>query len=143
MLQGIGVSASPDRAAQAIDLIKERASFVPDLLPLTERMFVPPVSYDQKSADKFWKSDNVSNLRALRAQLEAMPELRATEAEAHVQQWVRDNQLPMGALMNTLRLAVIGVSQGPSIFGICAFIGKEETLRRIDAALSTLGDGRG
>ena len=31
----------------------------------------------------------------------------------------------------------------PSIFGICAFIGKEETLRRIDAALSTLGDGRG
>ena len=59
-----------------------------------------------------------------------------------IQEWVKGNQLPMGQIMNTLRLAIIGVSQGPSILDICEFIGKAETLKRIEAALATLGEGR-
>ena len=142
MLQGIGVCTTPERAAQAIGLIKERATLVPDLLPLTERMFVAPTAYDPKSVDKFWKADNVLLLKAIRSKFEAAPQLTVAEVEPQIQAWVKSEQLPMGQLMNTLRLAIIGASQGPSILDICEFIGKEEVLRRIDAAVEALGTGR-
>lgn len=142
MLASIGVSTTPDRAAKAIGLIKERATLLPDLLPLTERLFVAPSAYDQKSTDKFWKADNVRLLNELKAKFDAETQLIAANIEPKIQEWVKGNQLPMGQIMNTLRLAIIGVSQGPSILDICEFIGKAETLKRIEAALATLGEGR-
>ncbi len=47
----------------------------------------------------------------------------------------------MGQLMNTLRIAIWGISQGPSIFHIIEFIGKDEAIMRINAAAASLGSG--
>ena len=41
-------------------------------------------------------------------------------------------------LMNTLRLALVGAGKGPGMYDVTAFIGREETLRRIDHILATL-----
>ena len=59
-------------------------------------------------------------------------------AEHLVREWIEAGQLPMGKIMNCLRIAIMGIGQGPDIFSICEFIGKEETLSRIDAALANL-----
>ena len=101
-------------------------------------MFQAPASYDEKSVGKSWKEDDVKNLLLLREQLAACSEIIPEETEQAVHQWIMDNGLSMGRLMNSLRLAVIGISQGPSIFAICGFIGKEETLRRIDYAVANI-----
>ncbi len=53
--------------------------------------------------------------------------------------WIVAREYPMGQVMNSLRLTLVGGRLGPSIFDICEIIGKEETLRRIDAALDKLG----
>ncbi len=65
----------------------------------------------------------------------------AADSEAKAHDWIVSNGFSMGQIMNTLRLAIWGVSQGPSIFHILVFIGKEETLARIDAAAAALGQG--
>lgn len=135
MLAEKGVSTTVERAAKAVSLIKERATFPKDLLPLTEYMFVAPSSYDEKSVAKFWKPENVENLKKLAAKLAEFDKITAAETEPAIHQWIVDNQMSMGQLMNTLRIAILGISQGPSIFDICEFIGKDETLKRIDAAL--------
>lgn len=135
MLAEKGVSTTAERAAKAVSLIKERATFPKDLLPLTEYMFVAPSSYDEKSVAKFWKPENVDNLKKLAAKLAEFDKITAAETEPAIHQWIMDNQMSMGQLMNTLRIAILGISQGPSIFDICEFIGKDETLKRIDAAL--------
>ena len=44
----------------------------------------------------------------------------------------------MGQIMNTLRLALVGAGKGPGMYDVTAFIGREETLRRIDHILATL-----
>ena len=44
----------------------------------------------------------------------------------------------MGQVMNTLRLALVGAGKGPGMYDVTTFIGKEETLRRIDRILETL-----
>ena len=59
-------------------------------------------------------------------------------AEKVVFDWIAKNEYPMGQVMNTFRIAIVGAGSGPSIMDICAIIGKEETLRRIDNALLRL-----
>lgn len=139
MLAEKGVSTTAERAAKAVSLIKERATFPKDLLPLTEYMFVAPSSYDEKSVAKFWKPENVENLKKLAAKLAEFDKITAAETEPAIHQWIMDNQMSMGQLMNTLRIAILGISQGPSIFDICEFIGKDETLKRIEAAMKANG----
>ncbi|MBR5956882.1 MAG: glutamate--tRNA ligase [Salinivirgaceae bacterium] len=136
MLAEIGVETTQERAAKAVSLIKERATFPKDLLPLTEYMFVAPSQYDEKSVAKFWKPENVENLKKLAAKLAEYDKITAAETEPAIHQWIVDNQMSMGQLMNTLRIAILGISQGPSIFDICEFIGKDETLKRIEKAIA-------
>ncbi|MCF0167134.1 MAG: glutamate--tRNA ligase [Bacteroidales bacterium] len=138
MLAAKGIVTSVERASKAVSLIKERATFPADLLPLTLYMFEAPESYDEKSVNKSWKKDDVANLLRLREKLEAMDEIVAETAEPAIHEWIVSEQISMGRVMNALRIALLGIAQGPSIFAIAEFIGKEETLRRIDTAVEKL-----
>ena len=40
--------------------------------------------------------------------------------------------------MNAFRLVLVGIGKGPGMFDISAFLGKEETLRRIRRAVEIL-----
>ncbi len=130
-----GIETTLERATKAVSLIKERATFPKDLLGLTLYMFERPAQYDEKSVAKFWKEENVARLRELREQLAAETAITVPDTEERIHAWIVEKQYGMGQLMNTLRIAILGVSQGPSIFAICEFIGKDETIARIDKAL--------
>ena len=133
-----GIVTTPERAADAVAIIKERATFPRDLLDLTIYMFRAPETYEEKSVAKFWKAENVSYIREMREIVADMEVFEKESAEHLVREWIEAGQLPMGKIMNCLRIAVMGIGQGPDIFSICEFIGKEETLRRIDTALERL-----
>lgn len=142
MLEQNGIHTTSERAAAAIGLIKERATFTADLLPLTRSMFVAPTGYDEKAVNKFWKPDNVLRFKELVDLLKTFDAITVEQGEVAVRQWITEKQYPLGMLMNMLRIAVLGVGQGPSIFAICEFIGKDETLRRIELAFKLLGEGK-
>ncbi len=133
-----GINATKERLTEAIELIKERATFPKDLVELNEKLFIRPTQYDEKSVAKFWKEENVAKLRELREVLAADDLTDVAASEKAVHEWIVGKGYSMGQLMNTLRIAIWGVSQGPSIFHILVFIGKAETLGRIDGALETL-----
>ena len=54
-------------------------------MDLTEKLFIRPTAYDEKSVNKFWKSDNVSKLMQLRDILAAdeLTDPARSEAKAH------------------------------------------------------------
>ncbi len=137
-LKAVGIDASLERAADAVAIIKERATFPKDLLDLTLYMFRAPSSYDEKSVNKFWKAENVGYIKELRGIFAELEVLEKESAEHIVREWIEAGQLPMGKIMNCLRIAIMGIGQGPDIFSICEFIGKEDTLARIDAALENI-----
>ena len=56
-------------------------------------------------------------------------------------EWFAANEYPTGQVMNAFRLAIIGKSTGPSMFEVCEILGRDETLRRLDAILTKLGTG--
>lgn len=132
MLKGEGVETTLERASKAASLIKERITFPKEMLPLTINMFKAPENYDEKSVAKSAKPEDIENLKALRQLLAGESEITVEGTEEVVRGWIAEKGISLGKLMNTLRLAILGISQGPSIFAICEFIGKEETLSRID-----------
>ena len=137
-LKAVGIETTAERAADAVSIIKERATFPKDLLDLTLYMFRAPQSYDEKSVNKFWKAENVGYIKELRGIFAELEVLEKESAEHIVREWIEAGGLPMGKIMNCLRIAIMGIGQGPDIFSICEFIGKGETLARMDAALANI-----
>ena len=58
--------------------------------------------------------------------------------EAIVKKWIEDKEYHLGNIMNAFRLAVVGESKGPHMFDITAAIGKDETLKRLETAISKI-----
>ncbi|MDR2936910.1 MAG: glutamate--tRNA ligase, partial [Rikenellaceae bacterium] len=138
ILEAKGIRADPATVARVCGLIKERATFVSDFWDLSAYFFEAPETYDRKAAEKFWKPENKERIVALRDVLANIENFSVENAEKTVHDWIVAREYPMGQVMNAFRLALVGVGMGPSMFEICAVIGRTETLRRIDRALQRL-----
>lgn len=139
IIEANGFEADLALGAKIAGLIKERAVFVGDLWALCSYLFVAPTVYDKKAADKFWKGENPARLAELRNEVIApMTDFSADNIEHELHSWIESKGYPMGQVMNTLRLALLGAGGGPSLNRICAIIGKEQTLARIDHAIKEL-----
>ena len=136
-----GIEASDRKVEQVMGLMKERATFVSELWELTSFLFVAPDDYDPKATAKFWKGDNPARIRGLRDLLATVTDFGKENTEKSVMEWIAANEYPTGQVMNAFRLAIIGKSTGPSMFEVCEILGRDETLRRLDAILTKLGTG--
>lgn len=135
-----GVTASYEKVEKIMGLMKERATFVSDLWGLTSFFFVAPEEYEAKAVAKFWKGENPARIRGLRELLAAQENFDKESTEKCVMDWIAAHEYPTGQVMNSFRLAIIGQSSGPSMFEVCEILGREETLRRLDAILTKLGE---
>ena len=122
----------------AAGIMKERATFITDLWELTSFFFVAPTQYEEKQVRKYWKGENPDRLREVREVLASIDDFSLENTERIVHAWIEQKGYPMGQIMNTLRLALVGAGKGPGMYDVTSFIGKEETLRRIDALLANL-----
>lgn len=119
-------------------LIKERATFVTDFWDLSHYYFQAPTVYDEKVVAKFFKGDNPAHVVELSKVLARCPEFTAAATETAVKDWITASELPMGQIMNTFRLCVVGTNAGASMFDIIEIIGREDTIRRIETAYQLL-----
>jgi glutamyl-tRNA synthetase len=122
-----------------IGLVKERVSFVKDIWDQTDFFFKAPETYDPEVIKKRWREDSASLLTELRTVLTNINDFSPGSTEPVVKEWIEKNGYNMGAVMNAFRLVIVGASRGPHMFDIIEWIGKEETIRRIDKGLSLIG----
>lgn len=157
VLESKGISADPEYVRKVVALVKERATFVTDFWTVASCLFIAPSEYAAygvkagaasekpadpnrpadprakvyddtatapflaKDADKFWKED------IYEAALEAM---RNSDA-AGLEEYIRAKGLPLGKVMNLIRLALTGASSGLGIADIISCIGMEEAVSRM------------
>lgn len=138
VLREHGVEVSDELAGRAAGIMKERASFITDLWDLTSYFFIAPTEYEEKQVKKYWKGDNPARLKEVREVLASIDDFSLENTERVVNAWIAEKEYGMGQIMNTLRLALVGAGKGPGMYDVTAFLGKEETLRRIDYLLANL-----
>ena len=58
--------------------------------------------------------------------------------ETVVKDWMTQNEIGMGKVMQPFRLSLVGALKGPHLFDIVELIGKEETIKRLETAIEKL-----
>lgn len=132
-----GLEAELTYVEQVCELMKERATFIEDMLEGLY-LFQAPESYDEKTLKKKWKERTPNIMTKLRAELEATDDFSEEVIEARFKSFLESEELGFGAVLPNLRLLVTGVGMGPSVFAIMSMIGKTETMQRIDTGLERL-----
>ncbi|MBQ5482542.1 MAG: hypothetical protein IIT74_05790 [Bacteroidales bacterium] len=103
----------------------------------TSFFFEAPASYDEAAVAKFWKDDIPALIPQVREFIAGLDPFDKEHIET-VEALIRENGWPMGKVMNTLRLFLVGKSMGPGVAEMMALMGKDEVLRRIDRGIATL-----
>ena len=122
-----------------VGLIQERATFVADFWDIAPYLFVAPTEFVEKDAAKFWKEENYTlALQVADFILGFEGEFTKESLEGPLEEYIRGNEWPMGKVMNCLRLAMVGASNGLGIADIVTLIGKKEFAKRIEFIKATL-----
>ena len=134
-----GVEATMEQVTQVVHMMKDRVSFVKELWELCSFFFIAPTSYDEKTVKKRWKEYSAQQMSELAEVLEGIEDFSIEGQEPIVIKWVEDKGYKLGDIMNAFRLTLVGIGKGPGMFDISAFLGKEETLKRMHKAIEVLG----
>jgi glutamyl-tRNA synthetase len=121
---------------KVVSLIKERANFVNEFWELSDYFFEAPLSYDEK-ASKNWKEDTSVLMKQVISELNNITDFTSLNIENILKEWLTTNEIGMGKVMQPLRLSLVGALKGPHLFDIIELIGKQETIKRIEKAISS------
>lgn len=133
-----GYSIDKKSAVELVELVRERVDFISELWYQTDFFFEAPEEYDEVAVRKKWKENSPAIMNELKVVLEGISTFTSEDTEEAVKQWIEKKEYGMGAVMNAFRLLIVGELRGPHLFDIIAFIGKQETLRRIERGLKAL-----
>jgi len=122
---------------QYCGLMKERAVFINDLLT-EDYLFVAPSKYDEQTVSKKWKPETPEIIKELRAVLVNIIDFNAANIEVAFKSFIEEKGLGFGAVLPNFRVLITGMGMGPSMFEICALLGKDETLRRMDVGMEKI-----
>ena len=136
---GNGASATMQQITEVVRMMKDRVNFVHELWNLCSFFFFPPVTYDEKTVQKRWKPDSAQVMTQLADLLETIDDFSIQSQEPIVLQWIESQGYKLGDVMNAFRLCLVGEGKGPGMFDISAFLGKDETIKRIRRAIEVLG----
>lgn len=121
-----------------LTLIRDRMSLLPDFWEQASFFFLAPNTYEPKTVKKRWKEETPQYMEELIKMLQTIESFDSKLLEEQLISFINSNSYSMGAIMNALRLALVGEGKGPHLNDIMAFIGKEETIARIERAIKVL-----
>ncbi len=137
-LEKHNVQASTDYLKYVVELMKERVHFIPEFWEQTSYFFVAPEEYDPQAVKKRWKPGTAAHLRQMMEIIKKVQPFDKQMAHDQVMEYVQGNELNMGAIMNSFRIALVGAAKGPDLFEIVSALGAEETEKRVLRAIRAI-----
>lgn len=137
ILKANGIDAPIERVQAVVGMMKmKKINFIKELWPLCDFFFIAPTySADDKFTRKNWKEGAAADMDALYHLLESLDDFSIESQKAVVDAWAAETSKKP---WNPWRVCLVGTGKGPDMYELAAFLGKEETLRRMKAAIEAL-----
>ena len=119
-------------------LMKERATFIQDIITDGDYFFNKPHTFDEKTIRKKWKTDTAEIMTNWKNRLNTLTNFTATEIEKAFKEYLEEIEKGIGAVLPNFRLLLTGKGMGPSMFEITALLGKEESINRLQAGIEII-----
>jgi glutamyl-tRNA synthetase len=133
-----GISASDEKIQKVVAEVKERCQFVSEIWEQSNFFFTVPESYDAKTIEKRWLPETSAQLTAICEVFSVVENWEQTKIKEAFSNFMNEKGWNFGAIMNPLRLCLVGGNVGPDLFKICEILGKEETIERIKTAIDRI-----
>lgn len=138
-LATMNIAVEKEYVVKVVTMLKERATFIPDIWDQGHYFFQSPTEYDAKTVKKRWKET------APEIMTETLDFFKAYDGEWNgpivketFSAFVNEKEWGFGLVMNAFRLCIVGAAMGADLFDICEMIGKEETLKRIQNGINNI-----
>ena len=134
-----GSETSPEWRRKLLDVLKIRARTLTGIVQLARAYLRDEVEYDQASVQKHWKNtaETMERLQKVRARLTAA-DWNEEALEQAIRSVAEASGVGAGKIIHPLRVAVTGTGASPGMFDVLVLLGRERSLKRIDAALDML-----
>jgi glutamyl-tRNA synthetase len=120
----------------AVAISEEKMQTLADFWPLAGFIFDGPAD-DAKAREKWLGDDGRTTLRAVRDALAPVEPFTVASIEPVLREFVEQREVKPRDVFQPIRVALAGTTVSPGIFETLEVLGRDEALRRIDAALST------
>ena len=140
ILEEHGIHADHAYVVKVCGMMKERISFISEMWDQTSYFFTAPTAYEPAAVKKRWKPGMTTHINKIIDILNTQPFEYDALHKAILDEYIVGNQLNMGQIMNSFRLAVVGDTKGPDMLTLVMVIGKEETLSRLKRAVEVIGE---
>ena len=138
ILKENGIEAPIECVEAVVGMMKmKKINFIKELWPLCDFFFIAPTyDADDKFTRKNWKEGAAADMQELHDLLASLNDFSIETQKAAVDPWATENgKKPW----NPWRVCLVGTGKGPDMYELAAFLGKDETLRRMKAAIEALG----
>lgn len=133
-----GISEGNINTEAVAQSVKDRVKLLPEMLGEARFFYEAPDTYDAKAVKKRWKADTPTLMHDAIETLKAISVFESEPIEAALEEMINAKGYSMGAVMNAMRLALVGALSGPHLADILAILGKEESVRRIERAVESI-----
>ena len=133
-----GITYTEEYLLKVIDLIKDRLNFIPDFWEQAGYFFVAPTEYSAQDLKKRWKEGTGEKLRVILQLLEQDEVFDMQAAHDRVMEHIKANEWNMGAVLNSLRIGLVGAARGPELFTMISVLGVEEARKRTEAVIAAV-----
>jgi len=121
---------------KVVGLLKERCKLLTDFVEMSGYFFTDNFEYDAKGVAKYFGPEAVRILTALAEKFAEVGELTEIKAEEIVRTYAQELQVKPAVLIHPTRLAVTGLTAGPSLFGLLEAVGRDKVCARIARAIA-------
>ena len=118
-----------------ISMLKERCKRMTDFVDMSEYFFHNEFEYEEKAAKKRFNHEVAERMKLLSDKFDAIDNFKTDNIEKALGNLAEKLQIKKGELIHPARLAVSGVSFGPSLYHILEALGKKEVLIRMNKAI--------
>ena len=119
-----------------LELVKDRCYMLSDFWEQASYFYKAPEELDTASVKPKWNSDKAKFFQDFIGELQSIPEWTSAFIEAAFKQFAAVANIKPGELQLPMRIMLVGGKFGPPVFDIAEIIGKEETISRVQNALT-------
>lgn len=134
---GIAKGISDETLGNIVALEQEKYKTLKEIPDLISFFFTDEVKYDEEAINKVFKAETAKKaLEVMIAKYGALADFTEQNLEAAARAAAKENGLKAGQIFHPVRVAVSGRTNGPTLFKMLEYMGKDMVLKRMGVALS-------
>jgi len=135
---GLPVEKSPVPIADIVWLEQEKYKLLGDI-PARIEIFFGDVKYDPAAVEKTFKAPEVKKiLEGIKGAYASLDQFKEAEIEAATRAFAKANAFKAGQVFHPVRVAVSGRTDGPTLFRMIEYLGRDEILKRLSDAATLI-----